>query len=151
MFHIIDHNEQDGTHVEINGIPWSIIWTKHAKNRTYDRRSHPQIASNALVQILGLLDTVIPNLTEELGDTAAIRAYPNYSYFVLQLERSETENKIRVITFGSVSDFWPKCGDTVFAITPDYEVFSTRWERLSNGDQPAPHRFWGRIAKTSHK
>lgn len=126
---------------------WTIIWTRHAINRTYDRRSHPKVAVQMLSRTLTKLYTV-KNISEYLDGCVVIRTFQYLGYFVLQFTRTEDGNFCYVKTYGDIGKFTHSTpGDKVITITEDNNVVFDTWaKKLVPVEKHAPKKVIGCIS-----
>lgn len=123
-----EHTENH--HISINGTEWTIVWTRHAKNRTIDRHNHPAAAAKVLDIVLERLSPLFPQILEEVENDVTLRAFPYNSIFVLKIFKKI--NTLYVITYGNTEEFLPQFGDLVISLTERNTVTAMRWAKRTN-------------------
>lgn len=118
--------------ITLNGTKWTIFWTCHAANRSFDRHSHPKVAAKALRYTLLQLDSFTDQIIDQAEDqTIILRAYKYGACFVLAFNRELKQ--IFVVTYGASREFFPKCGDKVITMHINGLVTLDIWSK--NGAQ----------------
>lgn len=116
----------DQHQITIGDKEWLVAWTRHARNRTVDRHSHPAAAAKVLDKILNELTPVFPQILAEAGtEEMNLRVFPYGCSFVLSF--NEEKGLIYVITYGNVDDFRPKFGSFTVTMTDRKTVTARRW------------------------
>lgn len=127
------------------GQSWSVIWTRHAKNRTYDRHASPCVAAKVLTRVLHALEPFLPELLKEFDSLVTIRVFPYHSCFVVAVNRED--KKISVITFGDTGNFTPQFGDRVVSIAENGNLSVTSWKKqIMNGTEESDKKLIGCVA-----
>ena len=111
--------------ITLNNEKWSVVWSVHATNRTFERRSHPKVAQLALEDVLDKLVGICPSFMSDYDGVSSIRSFPNLAYFVVDVD-AERKN-IGVVTYSDITKIYPKQGDRVITINPKGEVTSCVW------------------------
>ena len=111
--------------ITINGEEWMVVWSVHAMNRTYERRSHPQVAQVALEDVFQKILSIHPSFMEDYDGVSSIRSFPNLAYFVVDISNERKE--IGVVTYSDITRTYPKQGDRVVTINPKGEVTGCIW------------------------
>lgn len=136
---------EDPVPISLCGDTWSVVWSRHAKNRTYDRRANPLVAAKCLEKALNSLGPIFYSILGKIDTVFTLRVFPYHSSFVLSVDRAA--QKMTVVTYGDPSCFFPRFGDRVVSIAENGNVSITNWKvQTFMGNEPSDKKLLGCVS-----
>ena len=115
--------------VVIGHEKYTLFWSKHAYERSFERGSHPKLADALLQRTIAKINDACPGMllnATTIYNRISIQDYTCPAYYVIALDKERKE--IVVITYGDLYAQYPRIGDYTIKVHHNGSIHTLVWK-----------------------